>query len=594
MESSPRSGEERRYVHLDPETVLNVAESLGISNLGTNLAKELAEDVTFRLREVADVCSRFLRHSRKRKLTTDIVNKAFKVKNIEPVIGHKKSRILGCDSFEYLPEGEIFVESEREINLVSESLQASQPIEESQITVSASWISLQGVPLNGSTDEGKVNPSLSSLPAVLVQYYTAVTGCILGDSEQLCLSVLKDLRTNGRLTPLLPYLVTFSRVCLNRYKENSLITARLIRLISSLFSNPHLNLSPKPYLSYLVSALLGFLIKENKDLNPVEHVQLAATVLSQALRRWATPTNQLRAQTLKALRDNCGNHLAYSQYGSIFSLCILGPQVLEECLLPQYETLLSSLWSVLKQEKKRSAASSSFSLGQWSLGLLKAVGTTLIRYWRSNGGGGGYKSIKNLYSLLDVYFGDSLVPFVTSSGVGRPPRSTEPRKLRIRRLRRLQNSQPAMAAARSEQIDLFGDPRNLDRGLFSAQEDFNYLADMGLPSDIFETAEVEQGGQQENRETNGFFKPRMINISKSALLQFPDARPFKMKPRAIRLNMGPCRQIEPERYSQKRFGMVERGRRMVPWRNLVVGGRRGRKPSSATTPPDYIQVLALA
>ena len=72
------------------------------------------------------------------------MNKAFKVKNIEPVIGHKKSRIIGCDSFEYLPEGEIFVESEREINLVSESLQTSQPIEESQITVSASWISLQG------------------------------------------------------------------------------------------------------------------------------------------------------------------------------------------------------------------------------------------------------------------------------------------------------------------------------------------------------------------------------------------------------------------------------------------------------------------
>ena len=291
--------------------------------------------------------------------------------------------------------------------------------------------------------------------------------------------------------------------------------------------------------------------------------------------------------------------------------------VVEECLLPQYETLLSSLWSVLKQEKKRGVASPSFSLGQWSLGLLKTVGTMLIRHWRSNGG--DYKSIKNLYSLLDVYFGDSLVPFITSSGVGRAMKSVEPGKLRIRRLRRLQNSQPV--AARPEHVDLFGDPRNLDRGMFSAQEDFNYLADMGVPSDIFETAEVEQGGRQENGENNGFFKPRIINISKSTLVQFPDARPFKMKPRAIRLNMGPCRQIEPERYSQvssfinksqkskighlhiffifyifyffqKRFGMVERGRRMVPWRNLVVGGRRGQK--SSTTLPDYIQVLALA
>ena len=50
-----------------------------------------------------------------------------------------------------------------------------------------------GVSLSGNTDEGKVNPCLSSLPAVLVQYYTTVTGCILGDSEQLCLSVLQVL-----------------------------------------------------------------------------------------------------------------------------------------------------------------------------------------------------------------------------------------------------------------------------------------------------------------------------------------------------------------------------------------------------------------
>ena len=72
------------------------------------------------------------------------MNKAFKCRNVEPVIGHKKNRILGCDSFEYLPEGEIFVESDREINLVSESLQGTQALPETQITVSASWISLQG------------------------------------------------------------------------------------------------------------------------------------------------------------------------------------------------------------------------------------------------------------------------------------------------------------------------------------------------------------------------------------------------------------------------------------------------------------------
>ena len=36
-----------------------------------------------------------------------------------------------------------------------------------------------------------------------------------------------------------------------------------------------------------------------------------------------------RAQTLRALRENSGNHLSYAQYGSLASLCILGPEVLQ-------------------------------------------------------------------------------------------------------------------------------------------------------------------------------------------------------------------------------------------------------------------------
>ena len=65
MESgATRNIDERRYVHLSPDTINNVSEGLGINNLSSAVAKELAEDVTYRLREIADVCSQFLRHSR--------------------------------------------------------------------------------------------------------------------------------------------------------------------------------------------------------------------------------------------------------------------------------------------------------------------------------------------------------------------------------------------------------------------------------------------------------------------------------------------------------------------------------------------------
>ena len=222
--------------------------------------------------------------------------------------------------------------------------------------------------------------------------------------------------------------------------------------------------------------------------------------------------------------------------------------------MPQFEALLTKLWSVLRETE--GVAVKPLPLGHRSLHLLKAAGTMLIRHWSLRHG--DYRSIRNLYSLLVLYFGDSLVPFVMSGcGVGRSARPSRVGKLRIRRVRRLPGGQPTAHnnQPRQDSLHPFGDAAALDRGIFSAQEDFNYLADMGVPSDIFETAEVEQSGGgggagRQDNDLQGFFKPRVINISNSAALLFPDAKPFRMKPRAIRLNMGPCHQIEPETYRQ--------------------------------------------
>ena len=45
-------------------TIKHFSESVGISGLPSTVSKELAGDLTYRLREIADACSQFLRHSR--------------------------------------------------------------------------------------------------------------------------------------------------------------------------------------------------------------------------------------------------------------------------------------------------------------------------------------------------------------------------------------------------------------------------------------------------------------------------------------------------------------------------------------------------
>jgi hypothetical protein len=141
-----RPADERCYVQLSPESVINAAESIGISGLSPAAAKALAEDATYRLREIADLCSQFLRHSRKRKLTTTVFNRALKCKSVPPVIGYKRPQ--GCPDagleVTFVPEAEVFVTGDLEVNLVTEALQASGPHADLCLGVSASWLALQG------------------------------------------------------------------------------------------------------------------------------------------------------------------------------------------------------------------------------------------------------------------------------------------------------------------------------------------------------------------------------------------------------------------------------------------------------------------
>ena len=72
--------EEKRYVQMSPDTVSMLAESIGISgnSLGSNVSRALAEDVSYRCRELANICSQLMRHSKRKKLSTDDVERALK------------------------------------------------------------------------------------------------------------------------------------------------------------------------------------------------------------------------------------------------------------------------------------------------------------------------------------------------------------------------------------------------------------------------------------------------------------------------------------------------------------------------------------
>ncbi|CAO3668727.1 unnamed protein product [Rhizopus microsporus] len=70
------------------DTIKNIGESLGINNLKDEIATALAQDVEYRIHELIQEALKFMRHSKRVKLTVDNVNAALRVKNVEPLYGY--------------------------------------------------------------------------------------------------------------------------------------------------------------------------------------------------------------------------------------------------------------------------------------------------------------------------------------------------------------------------------------------------------------------------------------------------------------------------------------------------------------------------
>ena len=300
-----KSGDtERRYVQLPPDSVSVAGESIGLSNIPAPVCRALAEDASYRVREVASLAALLLRHGRKRKLGVADMNRALKWCSVDPVLGQGGGKeVSASQCFQHLPEGDIFVDRETEVQLVDEALSSgsNNQSEDQKLEVTASWLAVEGAVTPGTEGSG--------LSPALIQYYTSLVSCVLGDSELLCSTILKDVRTNPKLAPLIPYLVTFIRQGLKRYPNKPQLNIRILRLLASLFHNPHLNLSPKPHLSHLVTALLTTILggAATTDLVP-----LCASILSLALDRWATTVNQLQVMAyVKSFKLMCFTvHLA--------------------------------------------------------------------------------------------------------------------------------------------------------------------------------------------------------------------------------------------------------------------------------------------
>ena len=203
--SNSKVKDERKYAQISPDTVGLIAESLGLGPLDMKVTRALAEDASYRCRELTNVASQLLKHSKRRRLTARDMNSALDLYDADRTYGHEES---GSQSYHIMPDvGKasaaeqpvLYVPQERLVDLKSVALGPSPPIMASEPGIQASWLSLEGHYYPENEEQKPVEfPKQSNLTPALVQYYSAVANVMLGDSTDyfrvstlLCLAKLK-------------------------------------------------------------------------------------------------------------------------------------------------------------------------------------------------------------------------------------------------------------------------------------------------------------------------------------------------------------------------------------------------------------------
>ncbi|XP_033220472.1 transcription initiation factor TFIID subunit 6-like isoform X2 [Belonocnema kinseyi] len=386
---------------LSQESMKVIAESIGIGNLPDEAAKDLAEDVSYKLKEIIQDAAKFMRHGKRQRLSTQDVDHALKIKNIEPTYGFFAKDHL---PFRFASGGgrELHFVEEKEIDLndvLSTSGGQSWPKLPLEVTLRSHWLCIDGVQptipenpppvskdiqklesvdptrkLNNTTQNmgvgkpggGGKSQKLRNVETVHVKqlathelsveqqlYYKEITEACVGADEGRRAEALQSLSADPGLHEMLARMCTFiaEGVRVNVVQNNLAILIYLMRMVKALLDNQSLYL--EKYLHELIPSVATCIVTKQLCMRPEmdNHWALrdfASRLMAQICKNFNTSTNNVQTRVTRMfsqalakssqVREETKTPLA-SLYGAIDGLCELGPEVVKALVIPKIKTI---------------------------------------------------------------------------------------------------------------------------------------------------------------------------------------------------------------------------------------------------------------
>ncbi|KAI0225268.1 histone H4-like TAF Taf6, SAGA complex subunit [Massospora cicadina] len=378
------------YVSTYPrEIVQDTADSLAIS-ISEAAVGALATDVEFRIAEIVQEATKFMRHAKRTSLTTDDINHAIRVRSVEPVYGFNAS---GGINFERVTVSnqELYYLTDREIDF--DTLLASPlPPVPPEISFTAHWLAIDGVqpaipqnpietkpiealPLKRLKSEANPPPNQKAAPVevrplvkqVLCRelrvYFERVASAVVAHEPHLRESVFELIRKVPGLHQLLPHFTQFITEKVKKNMRNLTILSSMLSFVEAILANPHFHVEPYLHqlLPSLLSCLLGHPIGGNgppdEGLTPWKVRRRAGELIAGICHQYGAqyPTMQPRVTKtlLRALFDP--KKSLPTVYGAVLGLGFLGSRRVAHILCPNLGALGPRLQAAHQEGKAEEA-----------------------------------------------------------------------------------------------------------------------------------------------------------------------------------------------------------------------------------------------
>ncbi|KAG8640526.1 transcription initiation factor TFIID subunit 6 isoform X2 [Manihot esculenta] len=359
------------------ETIEVIAQSIGINNLSEDAALSLAPDVEYRMREIMQEAIKCMRHSKRTTLTSDDVDTALSLRNVEPVYGFASGGPLQFKRA--IGHRDLFYIDDKDVDF-KDVIEAPLPKAPLDTSVVCHWLAIEGVqpaiPENAPLEvilpppDGKNNEQKDKLPVdiklpvkhvlsrELQLYFDKITELTVRRSDSaLFKEALASLATDSGLHPLVPYFTCFIAdevACgLNDYK----LLFALMRVVWSLLQNPHIHI--EPYLHQLMPSVVTCLVAKRLGNrfadNHWELRDFTANLVASICKRFGHVYSSLQTRLTKTLVNALldPKRSLTQHYGAIQGLAALGPNVVRLLILPNLEPYLQVLEPEMLLEKQR-------------------------------------------------------------------------------------------------------------------------------------------------------------------------------------------------------------------------------------------------